>query len=260
MKIYLCTDMEGVTGLAHPDEFMPSAPRYEHGRRMLTRDVAAAVEGLKAGGATRIVVLDGHGGGMNFLMDELPAGAEYVTGQGGSRPLPFLDDSFDAVGMIGQHAKAGTPDAVWPHTQSSASWLGLWANGREIGEIGQFAIASGGCGLPLILLTGDVAATREVRELVGDQVTTVAVKEAASKTRARCVAMPDAHRMVYDAAKECRARLDGAKPFTVDLPMEVKIRFNATGHADACERNGAERVDLLTVKRMHDNPMDVYRV
>ena len=155
MRIYLCTDMEGCSGLTMPDEFMPDGPRFEFGRRMLTEDVAAAVEGFKAGGSTRIVVLDGHGGGSNFLMDRLPAGAEYACGQGSPVPLPFLDDSFDAVdnsfdavdnsfdavGFVGQHAMAGTPEAIWPHTQSSATWLGLWANGREIGEIGQFAIA-----------------------------------------------------------------------------------------------------------------------
>lgn len=260
MKIYLCTDMEGISGIAHPDEFMTDGTRYEYGRRMLTQEVEAAVEGLKDGGATRIVVLDGHGGGHNFLMDELPAGAEYITGQGGSRALPFLDDSFDAVGMIGQHAMAGTENATWPHTQSSASWLGMWVNGREIGEIGQFAIAAGGYGLPMILFTGDVAGAREARELVGDQVETVAVKEAASPTRAKCLALEDARRAIYEAAKRCAAKLPGAKPFTVDLPMEVRVRFNATSHADSRERDGAERVDLLTVQRVTDDPSGVYRV
>ena len=52
---------------------------------------------------------------------------------------------------------AGTPDAVWPHTQSWTDVLGLWANGREIGEIGQFAIFVGHYNLPVIFLTGVTA-------------------------------------------------------------------------------------------------------
>ena len=261
MRIYLCTDMEGISGISYPDEFMTDGPRYEYGRTLLTGDVAAAVEGLKAGGATKIVVLDGHGGGNNLVFDRLPAGAEYVCGRGGSpRALPFLDESYDAVGMIGQHAMAGTPDATWPHTQSSASWLGMWVNGREIGEIGQFAIAAGGYGLPLVLFTGDRAACSEVRELVGDQVENVAVKHAVSATRAKCIALDDARHAIFEAAKRSIDRIETAKPFRVDLPMEVKVRFNATKFADDREKNGADRVDLLTVRRITSDPSGVYAV
>lgn len=261
MRIYLGTDMEGISGISYPDEFMTDGPRYEYGRTLLTGDVAAAVEGLKAGGATKIVVLDGHGGGNNFIFDQLPAGAEYVCGRGGgSRPLPFLDDSYDAVGMIGQHAMAGTSEATWPHTQSSASWLGMWVNGREIGEIGQFAIAAGGYGLPLVLFTGDRAACVEVQELVGEQVETVAVKHAVTATRAKCLALDDARHAIFEAAKRSLGRIATAKPFRVNVPMEVKVRFNATKFADDRENSGADRVDLLTVRRITSDPSGVYAV
>jgi D-amino peptidase len=261
MDIYLCTDMEGASGVAHPDEFMQDRPRYDHGRRMLTGDVAAAVEGLKAGGADRIVVLDGHGGGNNLIIEDLPGGAEYIVGQGGgSRPLAFLDESFDAVGMIAQHAMAGTEGAVWPHTQNSASWLGMWINEREIGEIGQFSTVAGGRGVPLVLLTGDVAACNEASDLIGDQVETVAVKEAASPTRARCFALDDAHHLIFEGAKKCLTNVAGAKPLTFDTPMDIRVQFNATAHADGREAAGSERVDLLTVRRVTDDPDDVYRV
>lgn len=251
--------MEGASGVTMRDEIDPGAARYDFGRRMLTHDVAAAVEGFKAGGATHIVVLDGHGGGGNLLYDQLPAGAEYVCGRGGTPALPFLDDSFDAVGMIGQHARAGTPNAVWPHTQSWEQWLGLWANGVEIGEIGQFAIAAGHYGLPVILLSGDVAATREVRELCGD-VETVAVKEGASATRARCVALPDARRAIYDGAMRSLKLVGKVEPYRVALPLEVRIRFTDARLTNGPVSTGAERVDPITIRRMVDSALDVYRV
>jgi len=259
VRIYLCTDMEGASGVTMREEIEVGAPRYEFGRRMLSEDVAAAVEGFKGAGATRIVVLDGHGGGGNFVYERLPAGAEYVCGRGGTPALPFLDDSFDAVGFVGQHARAGTPNAFWPHTQSWDHWLGLWANDVEIGEIGQFAIAAGHYGLPVIFLSGDRAAAREVEELCGE-VETVAVKEGASATRGVCLALPDAHRAIYEGAKRSVRRLGKAKPYRVSLPLEVKIRFTDTNLTKGPVSTGAELVDPVTIRRLVDTPLDIYRV
>ncbi len=259
MRVYLCTDMEGATGVTVPEEFMPDGQRFAFGRKMLTHDVAAAVEGLRAGGATRVVVLDGHGGGGNLVMEDLPGGAEYVSGRGSPQPLPFLDDSFDAVGFVGQHSKAGTERAIWPHTQSSETWLGLWANGLEIGEIGQFSIAAGHHDLPVVFLSGDLAATEEVRELCGE-VETVAVKEGCSPTRGLCLAPADARQAIYDGAKRSLSLIGTAKPYKVDLPMEVKIAFKNTASADSAEAGGAERVDHLTTRRVVDSGLGIYRV
>ena len=255
--------MEGASGVATWEECSQSSPRYEHGRRMLTQDVVAAVQGFKEAGATRIVVLDGHGGGNNLLYEELTSGAEYVLGQGSPRPLPFLDESFDAVGMIGQHAMAGTPGAFLPHTQSSAHWLGLWANGVEIGEMGQFAIAAGGHGLPLIFVSGDKAAAAEAGALadrIGSQVEAVAVKEACSPTRGLCMALDDAHTAIREGARRSVELLGKARPYTVELPLEVKIRFNATKLTEGPVATGAELVDPLTIRRLVNEPIGVYRV
>ncbi|HOF60641.1 MAG TPA: M55 family metallopeptidase [Candidatus Latescibacteria bacterium] len=258
MKIYLCTDMEGASGVTMRSEIEPGQERYEFGRRMLTRDVAAAVEGLRAGGATRVVVLDGHGGGDNFLYDELPAGAEYICGRGGD-PIPFLDDSFDAVGFVGQHSMAGTPDAVWPHTQSWTDVLGLWANGREIGEIGQFAIFAGHYNLPVVFLSGDRAACAEVRALCGE-VQTVAVKQGCSPTRALCLSRAEADKAIYEAARESARGAIRTAPCRVEVPMEIRVRFTKTSLADGCVQTGAERVDEVTVRRVVPSALDIYRM
>jgi len=257
MRVYLCTDMEGASGVTMRDEIEPGAARYEYGRRMLTQDVAAAVEGLKAGGAAHIVVLDGHGGGHNFLYEELPAGAEYICGQGGTPALPFLDGSFDAVGFVGQHARAGTPNAVWPHTQSWEHVLGLWANGVEIGEIGQFAIAAGHFDLPVIFLSGDLAAAQEVRDLCGP-VETAAVKVGASATRARCLALPDAHKAIYEGAKRSLSLVGKIRPYKVALPLELRMRLTETRLTKGHVARGAELVDPVTIRCEVNSALEVY--
>ncbi len=259
MNIYLGTDMEGASGVTIWEECRRTEPEYKFGRRMITEDVAAAVEGYKAAGAVRIVVSDGHGGGHNFLYDRLPAGAEYVIGKGSAAPLPFLDDSFDAAGMVGQHAMWGAENAFLAHTQNSRTRRSMWANGLRIGEIGQFAIAAGHHGVPVVFLTGDLAATREIEELLGT-VETVPIKEASSLTRGLCMAADDARQAIYEGAKRSVALIGEAHPLHVELPLELTIQFNAVEHTHGPVAGGAERVDDLTTRRVVQTAREVYRV
>ncbi|MCK4244112.1 MAG: M55 family metallopeptidase [Candidatus Omnitrophica bacterium] len=67
MKIYITTDLEGISGVVDfkqtgRDE---KGKDYEKACHLLTEDVNSAVEGCLKAGAEKIVVLDGHGGGRN---------------------------------------------------------------------------------------------------------------------------------------------------------------------------------------------------
>jgi hypothetical protein len=64
IKVLVLYDMEGVSGASsvrHTD--FGAEPEYTEARKSLTADVNAAIAGLKAAGATEIVVVDGHGSG-----------------------------------------------------------------------------------------------------------------------------------------------------------------------------------------------------
>lgn len=69
MKIYVMTDMEGVCGVVNHDDWVtPQGRYYAEGKRLLTMEVNAAIDGFAAAGATEIVVADGHGyGGIKQL-------------------------------------------------------------------------------------------------------------------------------------------------------------------------------------------------
>ena len=61
MKIYILTDLEGVSGVVSFDEqTSPQGRYYEQAKRLLTGEVNAACEGAFQGGADEVVVLDGH--------------------------------------------------------------------------------------------------------------------------------------------------------------------------------------------------------
>lgn len=178
MKIYIMTDMEGVAGIQDSETWCrppgePASGRYyEAGKALLTEEVNAAVAGLFEAGAHEIVVADGHGpGGITpLLLDER---VSLLRGWPTGWPLE-LDETYDAVAFVGQHAKACTPYAHLAHTQSFR-YVDLSVNGVSIGEFGQFALCAGELGIPAILGTGDEAFCHEARSLA-PAIVTVPVK------------------------------------------------------------------------------------
>jgi len=179
MKIYIMTDMEGVAGVLDHDNWCQPPERgypgryYDLGRKFLTREVNAAIEGLWQGGADEIIVSDGHGaGGINPAL--LDPRARLLRGW--PRGYPFeLDQTFAAVAWVGQHAKAGTPHAHLAHTQWF-NYLEQTVNGLSIGEFGEFVLCASELSVPAIFASGDEAFCREASALVPG-ITTVAVKQ-----------------------------------------------------------------------------------
>ena len=173
MKIYIMTDLEGVAGVMDFENWCsPGFRYYEQAKEFLTREVNAAVDGFFEGGATEITVSDGHGsGGINPAL--IDPRIELLRGWPEGWPL-MLDESYDAVAWVGQHAKAGTEYAHLAHTQSFG-YLDLSVNGISIGEFGQFAMCASELGVRSIFASGDEAFTKEAQALVPG-IETVAVK------------------------------------------------------------------------------------
>ncbi len=173
MKICLMTDMEGVSGvLDFPTWCFPESRYYEMGRRLLTQEANAAIDGFFAGGADEVLAVDGHGaGGIDFI--HLDPRAEYSRGWHPAWPFG-LDDTFDGVAWVGQHAKASTEHAHLPHTQNM-QYIDLSVNGVSIGEFGQLALCAAELGVPAFFGAGDRAFTQEA-EAFAPGIVTCAVK------------------------------------------------------------------------------------
>jgi D-amino peptidase len=165
MKIYMMTDMEGVAGVLNFQEWTgPGKPYYLVARELLTREVNAAADGLFAGGATEIVVVDAHGpGGIDVTV--LDPRAQLSRGWSDVVWPLNLDSSYGAVVWVGQHAKACTPYGHLCHTQSLA-YIDESVNDVSIGEFGELALCAGELGVRCIFATGDDAFTKEAQALV----------------------------------------------------------------------------------------------
>jgi D-amino peptidase len=57
VKVLISVDMEGVTGVTHPDGTLPHGADYGMYRRFMTRDADAAVKGAFDAGATEVIVI-----------------------------------------------------------------------------------------------------------------------------------------------------------------------------------------------------------
>ena len=81
MKILIMTDLEGVCGVYRFEQTREyGTPANLEARRLLMGEINAAVRGAFDGGATRVVVWDGHDGSKSFLLEELDERAEVVMG------------------------------------------------------------------------------------------------------------------------------------------------------------------------------------
>ena len=130
------TDLEGVAGVKNWEDWCrPESRNYDAACRLLTAEVNAAVDGFFAGGATEVQVVDGHGpGGINIEL--LDPRAEYARGWA-PPTWPFgLNETFDGMAWVGQHAKASTEFAHLCHTQGFG-YIDLSINSVSIGEFGQ---------------------------------------------------------------------------------------------------------------------------
>jgi len=253
MKVLIMSDMEGVAGIVVWEQVNGGAPLYEEGRRLYTEEINAAVRGAKAAGATEVVVVDCHGAGggwmFNTLVPELlEPDCEWVSHHPWGRYTELLEQGCDAAIYVGMHARAGTPDGVLCHTISTTTWRNLWFNDDLVGETGINAALCGHYGCPVLFVSGDEATCREARELLGDGLTTVAVKRGLSRYSARNLPPVRARALIEDGVKSALKNLRAVKPYRPKGPTTITVELGTVDSADRFRgRHGVEIVDPLKV-------------
>jgi D-amino peptidase len=254
MRVHIISDMEGVSGIVKFQQTTGGDPMYEEARKLYTEEINAAVRGAKAAGATEIVVMDCHGAGggwtFNSLVPELlHPDCEWVVQEEWTGYTEFLEQGCDAALFVGMHAKAGTPLGNMNHTVSGRDYQTLSFNGVEVGETGINAALCGTWGCPVLLVTGDEASCEEGRALLGDGLTTVAVKKGLGAASARQIPPVRARQLVEEGARNALADLKAVPPYDPGSPCEIKVEFKHTAAADRLRFHpGVERLDGRTIR------------
>ncbi|MEA4822721.1 MAG: M55 family metallopeptidase [Clostridiaceae bacterium] len=249
MRVCIMTDLEGVACVMNaPDWIYPQSRYYEDGKRLLTEEVNAAVEGFTAAGATKIVVQDGHGHGAinGLLLDER---AELQRGWG-RMPYPFgVDGGFDCIAWVGQHPKAGTAYGHICHT-GSFHVLDVSINDISVGEFGECGFCALEYGVVPIFGSGCEAFAKEARELFPG-IGTVAVKRGLMELAGDdCTAEEyegwNAGAIHLQHRRACRLIRDGA--------YEALKRFQITPESFSSNFPAAPYTLVMKLRPDKDNP------
>lgn len=236
MKILIAADMEGITGVVHWDQVNPNHSEYARFRKLMTADVNAAIRGAFAGGASSVIVTDGHNNGRNILIEELDERASLTSGS----PAPLsmvsgVDEDVDGVMFVGYHGRMGAQNAILDHTWSDERVSGLWINGRAFGESGLNGAVCGHFNVPVIMASGDQTLCAEVQEFFGNKIETAQVKKAVSRMSAECLPPAVTAKLIEEIAKRAVINLKSKKapkPFKVGAPIKMTVEFEQSDMAD----------------------------
>jgi D-amino peptidase len=257
-SVYLSVDMEGITGLAHAEELTADTPGWQQARRWMTADVVAVAEGALAGGADRVVVVDGHAGMRNVLFDEMPPGVELHRGPASGRRMcqvEGLDASYAAVLCVGYHSRAGTAGLL-SHTWHGGVVLEMRLAGRPIGETAITAAIAGHHGVPVVFASGDqVLAAEAAAEVPG--ITTVVVKESTGRQNARCLPAAQTREKLAEAAERAIRGAAEASPVVPPVPAAIELALTHPRHADRIVRFLGDRIRLIDANTVAIEQPDV---
>ena len=262
MRVYVSLDMEGATGIVSPEQVRPGSQEYAFGRAMQAHDLVAVLEGLGQEGVRDILVNDSHWNMTNLDVGRLPAGTRLISGS--PKPLSMVEgvEGFDAAFFLCTHAMAGTEKAVLDHTLSGSTVHDVVLNGIKVGENGINAALCGAMGVPVALVTGDLAACWEAESLLGPNLVTCGLKEGHGRHSAELLP-PDetapllkeaARKAVRQAAAGLAPRLLLQSPFIMDLVFHRTIQAGAAACAP-----GAYRLDGRTLRYESQDLLDVRR-
>jgi D-amino peptidase len=261
-KIFISVDMEGIGGVGTGAMTSSGGKDYGTARQLMTDEINAVTAAIYAHSPNaEILVNDSHGDHQNALHTQLDPRVTYI--QGSIKPLGMvqgLDGSFDGAIFLGYHAKAGDPDGFLAHT-GTGSVKGLWLNDVEVGEGGMNAVFAGAHGVPVILATGDSAATAELSALLGTE--TVTTKTAETPASARLIHPDRVHERLAAGTTAALDRLaaGGFRPFDVGTPVRIRMRFASTTHVDILQSiPGMSKVDGFTVTYTASDADEAYRL
>lgn len=225
-KVFISADMEGISGISGSDQLSAAGAEYGRSRKLMADDVNAAIRGAKAGGATAILVNDSHGSMRNLRLEDLEPGASLISHSfKPSGMMEGLDESFDAAIFVGYHAQAGTPAGVFAHTGSGVV-ADVRVNGRSLGEGGLNTLVAGWYGVPVVLVTGDDVAVKQVAA-VATGTRTVVVKRAINQRAVELRPLARVHQEIENAAREAVAAARKGPPQR-EVAYKVELRFVET--------------------------------
>jgi len=264
MKLFLSTDFEGTSGIVAWEQIIEGNAEYEQGRRLLTNEVNAVINGALEAGATEFVVNDSHHYMRNLHPQDLAGKATLITGK--HKPLYMmqgLDASFDGACFVSYHGSIGAEGAVLSHTYNPGAIWEVRINGEVMGESGINALVAAHYAVPIIFVSGDEATIQEA-QMVAPEAENVVVKHSLGRFAAAHIHPTVACELLRAGAAravELARTPDVMHPPQFKMPVSLEVTFLVADMAEMAEWvRGVERVSPRTVRLASDNLLDLYRM
>lgn len=223
-KLYISSDIEGVSGVASREHLAPSGFEYQQARQWMTNEVVAACEAAFDCGVEEIVISDSHGNAQNLLIDQLLRNTQLVRGW--PRPLCMMEGieqgKFDGALLLGYHPGATDLSGVLAHTLHNGGIASIKLNGQLASETMISAATAAHFDVPIIMVSGDDAYAEHAQSVFGD-IEIATVKSACSFTSTRTLLPADACELIKHKVKAALNRIEDFKPYHLELPVTVEV-------------------------------------
>lgn len=223
-KILVYYDMEGISGLNNIRSLSHGDEGYDQARELLTNDVNAVIEGLFAGGADVVHVVDAHGSGNpepDILLDKMDSQAELIFRDKPFRPYVDLTEKgvYDAVAVVCMHSKTGGGGFA-AHTYTlGMDWI---LNDMSINETEIIAYSWGQVDVPVIFASGDDKLEEQLEWM--DWLEYARVKKAKDAGDAELIPLDEVHEEMRAAAKRAVGNIPDCKATHLTLPIKAQLR------------------------------------
>lgn len=249
MKVFISFDIEGITGVITAGDIDENSSKFEITQRLATGDVNAAVTGAIEAGVEEVVIYDGHGFKRdNLLFESLHPKARLIRSrlETPGFNLPTLDESFNAVFLIGWHARPSMP-GVLSHCYHPNVFLEWRVNGVPVGEPELSAAFAGLYKVPVVLFSGDDQSCNEVKKW-NPNCCCVVTKFALDREAAVCVPMLESWQNIQTGARDAIKNISQVKPFTFEMPVRIEADTIFDHHAAAISLiPGVKRISDRTI-------------
>jgi D-amino peptidase len=196
---------------------------YEPVRELLTKDVNAVIDGLFAGGADEVDVVDAHGSGNpepDILLDKMDKRAKLVDKDESFRPYVDMvkDGNYDGIAVVCMHSKTGGGGFA-AHTYSiGMDWI---INDKSINETEIIAYAWGDADVPVIFASGDDKLKEQLAYM--DWLQYVTVKYAKGAADAELRPLEEVYKELKTGAELAVKNLRKAKAIKPTLPIKAGL-------------------------------------
>src|SRR5690242_3889531 len=224
VRVLVYHDMEGLAGQDDWRTFLFSHPeRYPEGQKRLAADLNAVIDGLFAGGATQVDVVDAHGSGNpdpDVRRDLLDPRAKQVFRD---KPFdPYVDitepNTYDAVVAVAMHAKTGSHGFA-SHTITLG--MDMLINDKPITESEIVAYSWGRVGVPLVFVSGDDRLQNDLT--IMPWLEFVVTKKATSASTVELRPVDSVHAEMREKAARAVKNLARAKVMTMTTPVQAGL-------------------------------------